>query len=211
MNADFSLWLQGVLLGFSIAAPVGPIGILCIRRTLGQGRVAGLVTGLGAASADALYGCVTAFGFSLAIQFLVGVQNWLRLAGGLFLMYLGARSFLARPAASGAGGGQKFGLAGAYFSTLGLTLSNPATIFAFLAIFVGVGVESPGRSPAGAAWLVLGVFCGSALWWLILSGLVSLWRERIGARALLWINRLAGLGLAAFGLAILLTLLSLPL
>lgn len=208
---EISLWLQGVVLGFSIAAPVGPIGILCIRRTLEQGRVAGLVTGLGAASADALYGCVTAFGLSLVVQFLVGAQTWLRLAGGAFLLYLGAHSFFARPAASGAGAGRRFGLGGAYFSTLGLTLSNPATLFSFLAIFVSVGVAGPGQSPAGAAWLVLGVFSGSALWWLILSGLVSLLRERIGERALTWINRLAGLALAAFGLAILLTLWRLPL
>ena len=129
---DASLLLRGLIIGFSIAAPVGPIGVLCIRRTLAQGRAAGLVSGLGAASADALYGCVAGFGLTFVSGLLIAQQSWLKLLGGVFLCYLGVRTLLAQPAerAAAAGG---MGLAGAYGSTFLLTLTNPTTILSFAA------------------------------------------------------------------------------
>jgi threonine/homoserine/homoserine lactone efflux protein len=196
---------RGLLIGFSIAAPVGPIGLLCIRRTLADGRAAGLVSGLGAATADALYGAIAGFGLTVVSGLLISQQGWLRLIGGLFLLYLGARTFLARPAEQAALVGGRAGLAGAYASTFALTLTNPATILSFVAIFAGLGLASEASgSYAEATLLVLGVFVGSALWWMLLSGGVSLLRSRVDTRALVWINRASGAIIVAFGLLALL-------
>jgi threonine/homoserine/homoserine lactone efflux protein len=198
---DIGILARGLLIGFSIAAPVGPIGVLCIRRTLADGRAAGLASGMGAATADAIYGAVAGFGLTMVSGLLLGQQGWLRLLGGLFLLYLGARTALARPATQAVRVSGGVGLAGAYASTLGLTLTNPATILSFLGIFAGLGLaNTAGRGYQDAALLVLGVFLGSALWWLLLSGGVSLLRARLGARALVWVNRGSGALIAAFGL-----------
>jgi len=208
-----AFWLKGLLLGFSIAAPVGPIGVLCIRRTLADGRWHGLVSGLGAATADAFYGGVAGFGLAFVANFLVSQQTWLRLVGGGFLVYLGARTWLSGADEPAAGqlvvpaAGQRRGLLGAYLSTLLLTLSNPATILSFVAIFAGLGVAGQAGGYASALALVFGVFCGSALWWLLLSSLVSIFRARLGPRALLWVNRLSALVIAGFGLLALISLL----
>jgi threonine/homoserine/homoserine lactone efflux protein len=197
--------LRGVLIGFSIAAPVGPIGVLCIRRTLADGRLNGLVSGLGAATADAFYGSVAGFGLAFISGFLIGQRLWLHLIGGVFLCYLGARTFLARPAEKPAAATGK-GLAGAYGSTLFLTLTNPTTIFSFAAIFAGLGVASTNGNYLLAALLVLGVFLGSALWWLILSSGVSLFRSRFGPRQMRWVNRISGIVMLAFGVLALVSL-----
>ena len=202
---DASLLLKGLLIGFSIAAPVGPIGVLCIRRTLAQGRVVGLVSGLGAASADAVYGCIAGFGLTFISGLLISQQSWLKLIGGAFLCYLGVRTLLAQPAerAAAASG---MGLAGAYTSTFFLTLTNPTTILSFVAVFAGLGLASMGGSYAAAAILVLGVFAGSALWWLLLSGGVGLLRARFDTRAMRWVNRISGGVIMAFGLLALVSL-----
>jgi threonine/homoserine/homoserine lactone efflux protein len=203
---DFGVLATGLVVGLSIAAPVGPIGVLCIRRTLAEGRLAGLVSGLGAATADAFYGLVGALGLTFVSGFLLRQQTWLRLVGGLFLLVLGARIFLAGASdaaarAPDAGGG----LLAAYTSTLVLTLTNPITILFFAGIFAGLGLA--GRGDYGAAvLLVTGVFLGSALWWVTLSGVVSLLRARFNARALRWVNRVSGIVVAGFGVAALLSL-----
>jgi threonine/homoserine/homoserine lactone efflux protein len=195
---DSSLFLRGLVIGLSIAAPVGPIGVLCIRRTLTQGRSYGLVSGLGAATADAVYGCVAGFGLTLISSFLVDQQVWLRLIGGAFLCYLGVKTLLAKPAEEAARA-RGTGLLGAYASTLFLTLTNPMTILSFAAIFAGLGVAETGGDYASAATLVLGVFAGSALWWLLLSGGVSLFRKKFTPQALVWGNRVSGLVVMGFG------------
>jgi threonine/homoserine/homoserine lactone efflux protein len=194
-----SILVRGLIIGFSIAAPVGPIGVLCIRRTLAEGRAAGLVSGLGAATADAAYGCIAGFGLTFVSGVLMGGEFWFRLIGGAFLVYLGVRTFLARPAGEAAAAGRS-GLVGAYASTFFLTLTNPMTILSFMAVFAGLGVASAGGGYGSAAILVLSVFAGSALWWFSLSGLVSLFRSRIDAHALQWINRASGIIIAGFGL-----------
>jgi threonine/homoserine/homoserine lactone efflux protein len=178
---------------------------LCIRRTLADGRVAGLVSGLGAATADAVYGSIAGFGLTIVSGFLISQTGWLRLLGGVFLLYLGARTLLAQPTerpatASGSG------LLRSYASTFILTLTNPTTILSFVAVFAGLGLADATRGAAGgpylaAALLVLGVFAGSALWWLLLSGGVSVLRARFDARALRWVNRISGIIIAAFGVA----------
>jgi threonine/homoserine/homoserine lactone efflux protein len=168
-------FLQGLLLGLSIAAPVGPIGVLCIRRTLALGQRVGLVSGLGAATADGVYGSIAGFGLTAVADFLTHQAFWLRLGGGLFLGYLGITTFVAKPEEAIAPDATATtttasSLLAAYSSTLLLTLTNPATIFSFVAIFAGLGLVDAGRDYATAGVLVLGVFGGSALWWWLLSG-----------------------------------------
>ena len=196
--------LRGLLLGLSIAAPVGPIGVMCIRRTLAQGRATGLVSGLGAATADAIYGTVAAFGVTVIANLLVSQQIWLHLIGGAFLFYLGIRTLLAKPSERAAQAEGK-GLAGAYFSTFLLTITNPLTILSFAAVFAGLGVSAGGDLGASAV-LVLGVFLGSALWWFMLSGGVSIFRARFNQTALLWVNRISGGIIAGFGLLALISM-----
>jgi threonine/homoserine/homoserine lactone efflux protein len=192
------LFLRGLVIGVSIAAPVGPIGVLCIRRTLADGRAAGFVSGLGAATADALYGAVAAFGLTAISDALVAHATGLRLGGGLLLCYLGVKTFLASPPSEPAPA-RAAGLAGAYLSTLALTLANPATLLSFVAIFAGFGAAARADSYAGAAVLVLGVFLGSAVWWLALSGGVSRLGGRPAPATLTWINRGSGLMIGGFG------------
>jgi threonine/homoserine/homoserine lactone efflux protein len=198
-NDVLSILVRGMVIGFSIAAPVGPIGVLCIRRTLAEGRAAGLVSGLGAATADAAYGGIAGFGLTFISGVLMGGEFWFRLIGGAFLVYLGVRTLLARPAREAAAAGGS-GLVGAYATTFFLTLTNPMTILSFIAVFASLGVASVGGDYGSAAVLVLSVFAGSALWWFGLSGLVSLLRSRIDARALRWVNRVSGVIIAGFGL-----------
>ncbi len=196
---DIAFLLRGLVIGFSIAAPVGPIGVLCIRRTLAQGRAAGFVSGLGAATADAIYGCIAGFGLTYVSTFLVSQQIWVRLIGGLFLVYLGIRAWSAEPPGKAASAVGK-GLLAAYASTLFLTLMNPVTILSFAAIFAGLGLASSMGSYASATVLVLGVFIGSAIWWLLLSGGVSLFRVKFDPIRLWWVNRVSGVVLIGFGL-----------
>ncbi len=203
---DLGYLAQGVAIGLAVAAPLGPIGMLCIRRTLDGGRLAGLVSGLGVATADAMYGAVAGFGLTVISNFLISQQTWLRLVGGVFLCYLGIKTVIFRPAerAAIAAGGA---LPKAYVSTLLLTLSNPTTIISFAAIFAGLGVASGGGEFGPAASMVVGVFLGSALWWLILSTAVGLLRARFNPRALRIFNIVSGLVIAGFGLAALVSLL----
>ena len=202
---DVSFLLKGVIIGFSIAAPVGPIGVLCIRRTLTKGRASGLLSGLGAATADAIYGCIAGFGLTLISDFFISQQVWLRLVGGIFLCFLGFRTFLSKPAEQAASTKGK-GLAGSYVSTFFLTITNPMTILSFAAIFAGLGIGDASVSHISAALLVLGVFIGSALWWVLLSGGVSLFRKRLNSHALRWVNRISGLIIMGFGLIALFSL-----
>jgi threonine/homoserine/homoserine lactone efflux protein len=202
---DVSFFLRGLIIGFSIAAPVGPIGVLCIRRTLAEGRAHGLVSGLGAATADSIYGFVAGFGLSFISSFLVRQQVLLRIIGGGFLCFLGVRTFLSKPSehvASAKGNG----LVGSYASTFFLTITNPVTIFSFAAIFAGLGVGGASGSYSSAAVLVLGVFIGSALWWFILSSSVSIFRAKFSPQRLRWVNRISGVIITGFGLISLLSL-----
>ena len=216
--------LKGLIIGFSIAAPVGPIGVLCIRRTLASGRAAGFISGLGAATADALYGSVAGFGLTLISSMLIRQVDWLRLIGGAFLIYLGVKTFLAAPQQVRELANTsdiRSNLWSAYASTLFLTLTNPLTILSFSAIFAGLGLGSQaagvGASQefvpqmelnllASPLLLVLSVFIGSAAWWFILSSLASLLRGRFGEAGMRWVNRLSGATIVLFGLVALFSL-----
>ena len=203
---DDNVLLSGLLIGFGIAAPVGPIGVLCIKRTLNEGRLVGLAAGLGAATADALYGLVAGLGLTSISSMLVAQQGWLRLFGGLFLLYLGVRTFVSRPP-DAAASANLLSLPWVYASTFLLTISNPMTILSFVAVFAGLGVVV-GSSYASVALLVLAVFAGSAAWWLLLVGLVGWLRLRLSADVLRWVNRLSGVLICAFGLLAIVSLLA---
>ena len=194
---ELSFLLKGMGIGFSIAAPVGPIGVLCIRRSLADGRWIGFVTGLGAASADAAYGYIAAFGLTAISNFLTGQQFWLALLGGGFLCYLGVRTFISKPAERVAQA-QGISALAAYGSTVLLTLANPATILSFIAIFAGFGLAAA-RDYSAASAMVIGVFLGSAAWWLLLSNAAGMVRSRLDANWMRGINRLSGVILFAFG------------
>ena len=200
------VFLRGLLIGISIAAPVGPIGVLCIRRTLAEGRLSGFVSGMGAASADAIYGIVAGFGLTFISSFLVAQQRWLGFFGGVFLCYLGIRTFLTPPSGDVAQV-ESAGLLRNYLSIFLLTLTNPMTILSFAAIFAGLGLAASPGDYLSAWLLVLGVFSGSTLWWLVLSLGVSFFRERVTSRWMLWINRFSGGIVLAFGVLALASLL----
>ncbi len=202
---DLSYFVRGLIIGFSIAATVGPMSILCIQRTLSKGQIYGLVSGLGIATADAVYGSIAAFGLTLITNFLVNQQGWVRLIGGLFLIYLGLKTVISKPAERAAAAKANSYL-GAYASTLLLTLTNPLTILSFAAIFAGIGVGGANKSSISASTVVLGVFVGSTLWWCILTSGISLLQQKFTPRWLLWINRISGIILILFGVFALISL-----
>lgn len=194
-----AVFLEALWIGLAIAAPVGPIGLLVIQRTLDHGRAVGLATGLGAAAADACYGAVGAFGVVVVMQALQAARVPLALFGGAMLLWLAWKSWVAVPAERAAEVAASPGLFASFAATFALTLSNPATILSFIAIFAAMGA----RQSSGALLpvpLVLGVLAGSALWWLLLSAVVARLRHHIGVPARRWVGRVSALLLAAFAL-----------
>jgi threonine/homoserine/homoserine lactone efflux protein len=194
---DASFFYKGIILGFCIAAPVGPIGILCIRKTLQFGRLSGFCSGLGAACADTFYGLISAFGLTLVSDFLLAGRFWFHLLGGAFLILLGGKTFLSKPSEENKPVSHKT-LLGDFISTFFLTLANPLTILAFVAAIASLGLSDDRGS---APLLVIGVFLGATLWWLILSEGVTLFRKKMSQKVMIWVNRVAGLILVALGLA----------
>jgi len=199
-----SLLIRGFLLGFAVAASPGPIFFLCLRRTLLRGWRVGFLSGLGVATADGAYAAIAVFGVAAIATFLSGASRWLALVGGVALVILGLRSIIERPASAQeqpATTGR--GLAWAYASTLGLTITNPATIISFAALAAALGAGlSGGFARPGA--VVAGVFFGSATWWAILAGLAAAMRTRVTpdvARAIGIVSGLAIAGLGALAIA----------
>lgn len=204
---DISFLIRGLIFGLSIAAVVGPMSVLCMQRTVNRGLLYGLVSGMGIATADGIYGSIAGFGLTVIISLLFSLQLWIHLLGGLFLIYLGIRTILTKPAERAAAAKANAGsLLGAYVSTLLLTLTNPLTILSFAVIFAGIGVGATQNSALSATLVVLGVFLGSALWWCFLTGSISLFRKRFTPTWLLWINRISGSVIAIFGVLALLSL-----
>jgi threonine/homoserine/homoserine lactone efflux protein len=196
MTESLSLFIRAFIIGIFIAAPVGPIGVLCIRRTLANGKLAGFLSGMGAASADMVYGAIAAFGISAITTVLIDNAFWLRLFGGGFLLYLGVKTFLEKPAQQAAQARQG-GLFSMYLSTFLLTITNPMTIISFAAIFASTMIGQEVGSPLV---MVAGVFAGSAAWWMTLSLGVGMFRERLTPKHMAWINRLSGAIIIAFGM-----------
>lgn len=200
---DIMVLARGLAIGLAVATPVGAIGFLCIRRTLADGRLVGFLSGLGAATADAIYGAVAAMGITSISSVLVAQQSWIRLVGGLCLCYIAVRTATARPALETVARPVQ-GRVAAYGSTFVLTLANPSTILSFAAVFAGFGLVDDDVDRPSAVLLVLGVFFGSALWWLLLCGAVGFVRHRMTLDRLRWVNRLSGVTLAVFGVLALL-------
>jgi len=196
------MFLKGLAFGFFLAATVGPMWVLCFRRTVASGALTGLASGMGIAVADGLYGALAAFGLTAISGVLLGYSFWIGLGGAAFLAYLGVRILLARPIQASVEGNGKSLLA-AFLSTLGLTLANPPTILAFAAIFAGLGLAASADYGA-AALIVLGVFLGSAAWWVILAAGAAKLRGRLRPQLARAINAVSGasiLGFAAWQLA----------
>ena len=193
------LFLKGLAFGFLLAATVGPMWVLCFRRTLAQGALAGFVSGMGIAVADGIYGTVAAFGLTAISGFLLQHSFWIGLVGGIFLLYLGIKCLIAAPVEIQENGQEKTRLTKAFLSTLGLTLANPPTILAFVAIFVGLGLTSNANYWA-ASFVVLGVFLGSASWWVILAASAGWLRNRIGPTLFRAINIVSGITILAFAI-----------
>ncbi|RZI41736.1 lysine transporter LysE [Herbaspirillum sp. HC18] len=189
------LFLKSALIGFSIAAPVGPIGLLCIQRTLDHGPRVGLATGLGAAVADAMYGAIGAFGVTALITLLTGARSLLALGGALFLLWLAWstwRSTGSKKAATTKGGVKGWH---AFGGTFLLTMSNPATILSFIAVFSSLAT---GMVTASPTWMIAGVFVGSAAWWFVLVGMVGRLRVRLKEAHLRWLRQGSAMLLAGF-------------
>src|SRR3990167_4409335 len=195
------IFLKGLLIGFAIAAPVGPIGLLCIHRSLMSGFKMGLMIGLGTALADGVYGCVAALGLTSISSLLISHQLWIRAIGGLFLIYFGIKLFFTH--APHKTQDKKFdkSVLHACTTTFFLTLTNPMTILSFIAIFAGLGIGTLHSTYIQALMMVLGVVFGSALWWIILSGAVTFFlHKRIASSYLKIINRISGMTIIVFGI-----------
>jgi threonine/homoserine/homoserine lactone efflux protein len=193
------LLVRGLLAGLFIAAPVGPVNVLCISRTLTKGWRSGLISGFGAATADTLYGCIAGFSITLVIQFLIREEFWIRLFGGILLVLIGIRYYFKKPQSLSVQkheGPERSD----FVSTFLLNLTNPTTILSFLAVLAALGMNQH-----RASWLTLvlvsGIFGGSMLWWIVLIGVVNRLRDRIDDHVMLWMNRIAGIAIGGFGVA----------
>ncbi|HEY1260512.1 MAG TPA: LysE family transporter [Stellaceae bacterium] len=200
-----AFFLKGLLVGAVIAVPVGPVGVLCVRRTIFEGTLAGLASGLGAATADAIFGIIAGFGLTVVADWLLGYENLLRAGGGGYLLYAGGAAFFAKPDPEQHEETDPEGLARDFASTFALSVTNPVTILAFLGIFAALGLSGTTATLLGAASMVLGVWIGSMLWWLGLSLGIGPFRRSIGPRHLAWISRGSGAILFLSGAALLIT------
>lgn len=198
---DYNLLLTCIFSGFFLAAPIGPVNLICIRRTLTDGYIAGLTVGLGAAAADTVYGYAAAAGLSFITDFILQYHIAFRWGGGLFIIYLGFRTLHAVVQENS---DDKTAAAGLYKLFAGiflLTLTNPITLFTFIALFSSLGVAVLVTNAVSAAIAAFGVFCGSALWWVTLTSIVQLMRKKVTARSLKRINKLAGTIIILLGIA----------
>jgi threonine/homoserine/homoserine lactone efflux protein len=197
-----ALFVKGLVIGFVIAAPVGPINIMCVRRTIVHGRPAGIVSGFGAAVADTILGAIAIFGMAFLTDLLIGGRFWLALGGAVFLAALGVRALL-KPPPKLVSGRDPTNLFGDFTSTLVLTLSNPITILSFFGIFAAFGVHPDGRIGPDDWAALIGVFAGAMAWWLIVTGLAGMFHGRFTVSGLLWANRVTGVVMLVFAAAVL--------
>jgi threonine/homoserine/homoserine lactone efflux protein len=197
---EVDLLLGGIIVGLMIAIPVGPVNILCIRRVIGAGWRSGVISGIGAAAADMLYGGVAGFSITLVIQFLVREQFWIRFIGGILLVVIGIWYFFRRPAPLHAHIQDRRNAYSDIRSTFLLTLTNPTTVLSFLALLAALGMGAS-RHWWLTVFLVGGIFCGSMVWWIVLSSIVYQFRDRFNDRLLLLMNRFAGLAIGGCGVA----------
>ena len=199
------LWLllKGAAVGIVIAVPVGPVGVLCVRRTIMHGRLAGFLSGLGAASADAVFGIIAAGGLTFIADWLLGYQNWLRFIGGAYLLYIGIAALRSDTDDLSKAQREPESLIADFASTFALTITNPITIIAFLAIFASIGFAGEDATWGAAGILVAGVYLGSLLWWGGIAFGTGLLRMSLSRDHLVWINRGSGGILVLSGIGLL--------
>jgi threonine/homoserine/homoserine lactone efflux protein len=197
---EIELLIGGIIVGLMIAMPVGPVNVLCIHRTIEAGWKSGVISGLGAAAADMLYGGIAGFSITLVIQFLVREQFWIRFFGGILLVGIGIWYFFKKPVPLDAEVHDRGSAYADMRSTFLLTLTNPTTVLSFLALLAALGMGAQ-RLWWLTVFLVGGIFCGSMAWWIVLSIIVNHFRDRFNDRLLLLMNRLAGVAIGAFGVA----------
>jgi threonine/homoserine/homoserine lactone efflux protein len=198
---EVELLIGGIIVGLMIAMPVGPVNILCIQRTIEGGWKSGVISGFGAAAADMLYGGVAGFSITLVVQFLIREQFWIRFFGGILLVVIGISYFFKRPEPLSAHNQNRGSAYSDLRSTFLLTLTNPTTVLSFLALLAALGMGNQ-RQWWLTVFLVVGIFCGSMAWWIVLSSIVNQFRGRFNDRTLLLMNRLAGLAIGGFGIAV---------
>lgn len=189
--------LKGLAIGFLIALPVGPIGLLCVRRTLVNGKLSGFISGIGAATADAIYGSIAAFSLTIISHFFVANQLPLKIIGGIFLCYLGIKIYISEshePTPEV----QYKGLLNDYISTLFLTITNPVTILFFTGIFAGIGLAK--LNYMSSILLVAGLFIGSAIWWTILCTMFGFFKTKLSTQTTSIINKISGAIIIIFGI-----------
>jgi threonine/homoserine/homoserine lactone efflux protein len=195
-----SIFVKGLIIGFALAAPVGPIAAICVQRTMNQGRLAGFLSGLGSAAADAVYGTAAAFGASFIAEFLLEHGTVMQKVGGAVLVVMGIRLFLTKPADEKARAGGARSNLGLFLSTFLLTLTNPMTFLAFGAIFATMGLGAVKGHSILTFDLVAGVTLGALAWWTLLVFAVHAIRRRFTYSKLVWVNRGAGIFVVAVGI-----------
>jgi len=196
---NFHYIFDGVIIGFSASVPLGPIGVLCIQRTLNKGRLSGFISGLGAAMSDTIYAIIAAYSLSFIVGFVESKLLWIQIFGALVLIGLGLKIFYSNPAVQlRRQRNNSRNLLQDFVSTFFLTITNPLAIFLFFGFFAGLGVVPRDRDWIGQLILIGGVFMGASMWWFILTGLVSLFKSKINLRRLWWINKIAGAAIVVF-------------
>jgi len=206
---DPGLFIQGIIIGLTLAVPVGPISLVCIHRTVVNGRLHGIVSGLGVATADSFYAAVAFLGLTAISGLITGYQSVFRLMAGIVFIVIGIRVFRSIPAVVSSGDGQESYL-GDYLSLLAITIVNPLTIIFFITILPGFGVVAQGTTLIAAIPFVAGVFLGSAVWWISLCGSLGSVRSRLSTENLRQINRISGILITCFGVGMLILLFVVP-
>jgi threonine/homoserine/homoserine lactone efflux protein len=197
MGIDFLI--KGVIIGLSVSIPLGPIGVMCIQRTLSKGRLSGFVSGMGAASADIIYSIFAGLGITFIIDILTKYSIEFQVIGGAFLLFLGLRLFFKNPIKQFRQPKTKGGLVGDFLSTFFLTITNPLALFLFVGVFATIGFMNTKFEHFTLGYIVAGVALGTTLWWFVLSTLINLFRSKIRLRKLNWINKISGIAIFIFG------------
>ncbi|MDA2918246.1 LysE family transporter [Desulfobacterota bacterium AH_259_B03_O07] len=202
---EIGFFFKGFVIGMLIATPVGPVGALCVQSTFTEGKLHGLISGLGATVADVIFGIIAAFGITIISNFLVEQQDWIRLLGGLFICFLGTRIILLEPKKQ-TDPGKRQNMVSSFLSAFLITLTNPITILTLALMFAGLGLVGQQAQHGSASLMVFGVFIGSSIIWLTLWGISVKFREKFNLSKMALVNRIAGVMIIMFGIVALLSL-----